>query len=255
MSKRILVISDTQLPYDDRRALKAVIQCIGDLQPDEVIHIGDLMDFPQPSRWNKDTAGEFQGSVFKDCEDAKKRFLGPLRAVYDGPVGVHEGNHDERPRVYLSKYAPALAESHAFDIGQLLTYNDFGVTHLPEFNKVAPGWITTHGHRGQITLSRVSGNTALNAAKKFGSSVVMGHTHRLGIGYHTEGFGGLVSKSVAGFEVGNLMDMKKAHYLKGGTANWQQGFGLLTVTGNHVKPEAVPINKGRFTIDNFTWEV
>lgn len=54
----------------------------------------------------------------------------------------------------------------------------FGARLLPEFNKVAPGWITTHGYRAQISLSRIAGNTALNAAIKFATSVVMGHTHR-----------------------------------------------------------------------------
>ena len=255
MTKRIVVIPDTQLPFDDRRALKSVIRFIGDFQPDEVIHIGDLMDFPQPSRWNKGTAGEFEGSVFKDCEDAKKRLLGPLRDVYSGPIGVHEGNHDERPRVYLSKYAPALGESGAFNMDVLLDFDGHGFKLLPDFNKFAPGWITTHGHKGQISLSRIAGNTALSAAAKFQTSVVMGHTHRLGIGSHTFGAGGNVAKQVTGFEVGNLMDMKKAHYLKGGTGNWQQGFGLLTVDGAHVKAESVPIHKGRFTVDGHTWEV
>ena len=253
--KRIVVISDTQLPFDDRRALQAVIKFIKDFQPDEVIHIGDVMDFPQPSRWNKGTAGEFEGSVFKDCEDAKRRLLDPLRQAYDGPIGFHEGNHDERPRVYLSKYAPALGESGAFDLDVLLDLKNFGISMLPEFYKVAPDWITTHGHKGQITLSRIAAQTATNAAKKFNTSVVMGHTHRLGVGNDSTGFDQRVKKWVTGMEVGNLMDMKKAHYLKGGTGNWQQGFGLLNIDGSHVKAETVPIHKGRFTVDGSIWEV
>lgn len=255
MSERIVVISDTQIPYEDRRATRAVIRFIGEYKPTRVIHIGDLMDFPQPSRWNKDTRGEFEGSVFKDAETAKQRFLGPLRAVYDGPVGVHEGNHDERPRAYLEKYAPALAGTRAFHFETLLDFDGFAIDVLPEFNRVAPGWVTTHGHRGQISLSRIAGNTALNAAKKIGVSVVMGHTHRMGIGSDTIGYGGVVKRQVTGMEVGNLMNMKLAQYLKGGTGNWQQGFGLLTVEGKHVKPELVPITNGRFTVDGHTWEV
>jgi hypothetical protein len=43
--------------------------------------------------------------------------------------------------------------------------------------------------------------------------------------------------------------------LKQATGNWQMGFGLLTVEGQHVKPEMVPINQGRFTVDGFTWQV
>jgi predicted phosphodiesterase len=253
--KRIVIIPDTQLPYDDRKALKAIIRYIGDTQPDEVIHIGDVMDYPQPSRWNKDTAGEFQGSVFRDSEDAKRRLLEPLRAVYDGPIGVHEGNHDERPRTYLAKYAPALAESKAFNVETLLDFDRFGVRLLPEFYNVAPGWVTTHGHKGGISMSRFAGHTALGAATKFQKSVVMGHTHRMGLTSHSFGFGGVVRKTVHGFEVGHLMDMKQAQYLKGAAGNWQKGFGLLTVDGGHVKPELVLIDKGRFTVDGNVWEV
>lgn len=255
MSKRIVILPDTQLPYDDRRALRAVIRFVGEYKPDEVIHIGDLLDLPQPSRWNKDTAGEFQGCVFKDSEDAKRRLLEPLRAVYDGPIGVHEGNHDERARTYLAKYAPALAASKAFNMETLLDFDGFGIKLLPVFNKVAPGWITTHGHLGSIRLAQTAGITALGAARKFNSSVVMGHTHRLGISSETTGVGGAVTRRVTGFEVGHLMDMKQAHYLKGGTANWQQGFGLLTVDGKHVKPEVIPIDNRKFTVDGHTWEV
>lgn len=253
--KRIVVIPDTQLPFEDRRAVKAVIRFIKDTQPDEVIHIGDVMDYPQPSRWNKGTAGEFEGSVFKDSEYAKVNLLAPLRNVYSGPIKVHEGNHDERPRVYLSKYAPALAESGAFTLPALLDFDAFGIELLKDTYDFAPGWVSTHGHKGGIVLSRNAGYTALGAAKKFNKSVVMGHTHRLAVTAECGGYAQKVNRWLYGMEVGNLMDMKQAHYLKGAAGNWQTGFGLFTVDGTHVKPEIVPIHKGRFTVDKETWEV
>lgn len=255
MTERIVLIPDTQLPYTDMKALRAMIQFIGDTQPDKVIHIGDILDLPQPSRWNKGTAGEFEGSVFRDAEHAKKHLLEPLRAVYDGPVGFHEGNHDERARIYLAKYAPALAESGAFNIETLLDFDDFGVDLLPDFNRVAPGWITTHGHLGKISLSQIAGSTALNAAKKFHVSVAMGHTHRLAVVSHSFGYDNRIVRTVTGMEVGHLMDMKGAAYLKGGAGNWQMGFGLLTVDGNHVKAEAIPITARKFSVDGETWRL
>lgn len=253
--RRVVIIPDTQIPYESRRAMKAVIRFIGDTQPDEVVHIGDLMDFPQPSRWNKGTRGEFEGSVYEDSEAAKKRFLGPLRDVYEGPVGVHEGNHDERARVYLEKYAPALAGTGAFNVETLLDFDAFGVSLLPTFYEIAPGWISTHGHRGGIRLSPIAGNTATNAAKKFGKNVICGHTHRLGIGAFSNGYDGKIDRTVYGMEVGNLMDMKQAAYLKDGTANWQQGFGILEIDGGVVTPRIIPVNKGSFTVDGETWKI
>lgn len=241
------------MPYEDRRALRAVIRFIGEYAPDRVIQIGDLADFPQPSRWSKGSAAEFEGSVFRDAEHIKRTFLKPLRDVYAGPIGVHEGNHDLRPRVYLARYAPALAESGAFDMDVLLDLKAFDVELLPDFHPVAPGWVTTHGHLGGITLSRIAGNTALNGAKKTGVSLVMGHTHRQGIGSHTTGYGGRVSRTLTGVEVGHLMDMRQAQYLDGATANWQAGFAVLHIDGEHVHPELVPITKRRFVVDGVTY--
>lgn len=254
MSRRIVVISDTQIPYTNWKALSGVIRYIGDTQPDEVIHIGDVVDFPQPSRWSKGSAAEFEGSVFEDCEITKRRLLEPLRTVYAGPVGVHEGNHDSRPREYLSKYAPALAQSGAFDLPTLLDFEKYDITLLPDFYPVAPGWITTHGHRGGIRLNQNAGTTAINAARRFGKSVIMGHTHRLGLVPHSYGYGGNLHQ-LFGLEVGHLMDMDKAQYLKGATANWQMGFAILDVDGNHVHPQGIPIIRNRFTVDGVTWKL
>lgn len=256
MSKRIVVVSDTQIPFDDRKALAAVIKFIGATQPDEVIHIGDLMDYPSPSRWTKGTSEEFAQRIKPDSEQCKRRFLAPLRAVYSGPVGIHEGNHDDRPRTYLAKFAPALVEYvDDFRFENLLDFNGFGIKVLPEFYKAAPGWLTTHGHRGGVRLTQKSGDTAYNAMIRFhNKSVIIGHTHRQGIKPHTFGYDGN-SITYWSMEVGNLMNMKLANYLRGATANWQTGFGMLTVDGNHVKPELVPINNGRFSVDNETWEV
>src|SRR5690606_4298453 len=87
--KRIVVIPDTQIPLEDRKATAAVLGFIGEYQPDEVIHIGDLMDYPKPSRWSKGTAAEFQGSVFAESDYAKRHFLEPLIVVaLDHPDGA-----------------------------------------------------------------------------------------------------------------------------------------------------------------------
>ncbi|OHT98288.1 hypothetical protein BKG71_19415 [Mycobacteroides chelonae] len=255
MTKRIVIVSDLQVPFHDRKAAKAVIQFIGDTNPDEVVMIGDQIDLPQPSRWTKGTRGEFEGSIFKDSDYFKTNILQPLRDVYDGPIGAHEGNHDARAREYLEKNSPALSGTKAFHMETLLDFDGFGIELLPEVYEIAPGWVSTHGHRQGIRLSQIAGNTAMGAARKFNKSVVMGHTHRLGIISETRGYNGKPTSQLTGMEVGNLMNMALAGYLRGGAANWQQGFGLLTVDGQHVKPEIVEIKKGRFSVDGHVWEV
>lgn len=254
--KRIVVLSDIQAPYEDRRALKAVTRFVGEYQPDELVQIGDLADYPQPSRWSKDSAAEFQGSVFADSQYIVDKVLAPIRSVYAGPFGVIEGNHDERPRVYLAKYAPALAESKAFHMDSLLQFDQLGINWLPDFYDFAPGWVMTHGHKGGIRLTQEPGKTALNAATgKFLKSVIMGHTHRLGAMTRSFGYDQKISRMITGVEVGNLMNMRLAGYLKGGAANWQSGFVIVYVDGNYVRPDLIPIMNGRFTVEGETYTI
>lgn len=175
MTRRVAIISDIQWPYHDRKAVKAVIQYIHDTQPEEVVLIGDCLDFPQPARWSKDTRSEFEGSIYNDVKGFQEKVLAVLRDGYDGPIGMHEGNHDLRPRAYLEKYSPALAGTNAFNIEVLCDFEQFDITLLPTFYDIAPGWVSTHGHLGGISLNRIAGNTAMGAARKFNKSVVMGH--------------------------------------------------------------------------------
>lgn len=250
--RRIVIISDTQIPYHDHLALTNVVDFIGEWEPDEVIHIGDLMDYPTPSSWSKDTRAEFAGSVKRDSEMGKQ-FLGRLRSDYAGPIKVLDSNHDARPAIYLGKYAPALDEyTSSFSLEKLLDFDSHGVEFVGGFYDFAPGWTATHGHLG-FSLSQVAGGTALRAAKKIGVSVVMGHTHRLGLVPDSTGYQGAVTTKW-GFEVGHLMDMRLAHYLKNGGANWQKGFGVFYVDGDKVTPVPVPVHDdGTFHVDGHTF--
>lgn len=254
LSERILLIPDTHFPSHDRKLWKAILKVIEETQPDEIIHLGDIMDYPQPSRWTRGTREEFEGSVYEDSQAAIKELIEPLRAVYSGPIGVHEGNHDARTRLYMEKYAPAMAQTDIFDFDKLLRFADFDIEKLPDFYDVAPGWITTHGHLGGIRLNQNSGMTAGNAAKRLGKSVVMGHCHRAGISSSTTGFQGTTSV-LTGVEVGHIMDTRKVSYLKGATGNWQQGLAELIIDGKHVTPNIIPVSAGKFTINGRSYKV
>ncbi|MEV0443850.1 metallophosphoesterase [Streptomyces spectabilis] len=246
--KRIVVISDTQMPYEDTRALRNVIKFIGEYSPDAVVQIGDLMDFPEPSRWNSGTKSEFQTNVLRDAEYAKEKFLEPLREVYEGPLGVLEGNHDLRPRTYLTKNAPALADAKYFDLDQLLDFETYGVDLLPAYHPIAPGWVAVHGHESK-GISQIPGRTAASKALKAGKSLVMGHTHKLAICPNSTGYAGRF-KVTYGMEVGHLMDARKAGYLQGGPANWQRGFGLLYAGQYNATPHAIPVeDDGSFVVE------
>ncbi|MFD4646301.1 metallophosphoesterase [Streptomyces sp. NPDC058441] len=247
--KRVVVVSDIQMPFEDKRALKNVIQFIGEYQPDEVIQIGDCVDYPAPSRWSAGTRAEFEGGVLRDSQYSVDNFIKPVSEVFSGPKKILKGNHDERPEKYLTSRAPALGyEDTAYRMENLLQLKDHGWELVEPYYDFAPGWVAIHGHESP-GMNQVPGATARLKAVKAGTSIVMGHTHRLAVSPHTTGHNGKL-KTIYGFEVGHLMDVRKAGYLKNGPANWQKGFGLFYVGKYNATPQAIPVeDDGSFVVE------
>lgn len=242
-----VAISDMQIPFHDKRAVRNLTNFVKDFHPDELLCVGDEIDSPQPSRWTKGMAGEYEGTLQRDI-DLTHQVMAEFRAALgDNRFVVHRSNHGDRVETYVRRYAPALQSIRALRIDDLLGYADLGIEYTREPVDVAPGWLMMHGD--ESGLNRSPGGTALGLARKTGKSVVCGHTHRLGIQPETVGVNGR-TQTIVGFEVGNLMDMRQADYLGYGAANWQAGFGLLYVDGKNVTPVAVPIHKdGSFSVE------
>jgi predicted phosphodiesterase len=239
LTKTIVVVPDIQYPKHDRAALAAVVQFIADTQPDEVVQIGDALDFEGPARWTKDTREEYAFDVEAESEGLRDDFIKPVRAAYSGPFGMIEGNHDLRPRAYLEKYAPALqSKSRHFHFDVLCDFAAWDVELLPPFYEFWRGHVATHGHLGRIGLRHDAGMTALGAAKRWGKSVIMGHTHRMAAIPFTTGVG--EEKTIWGVEAGNLMDPAQAGYLKGTPGNWQRGFVVIhCAKSGAIQPECI----------------
>ncbi|MCY0923660.1 hypothetical protein OS965_36905 [Streptomyces sp. H27-G5] len=247
--KRIVVLPDVQAPLEDPRMVRNWITFVKDFEPDEVLGIGDTCDFTAPSRWNKGSRGEFEDDVYDQAAYTKRKVLAPVREVFDGRFGILRSNHGDRPRDYLRKYAPALANTGAFDEPELLDYHGFDIADLGDFYDFADGWTATHGHLG-FSSSRYAGGSAMSAARAMGKSVVMGHVHKLGLINESRGYKGNL-QTLTGVEVGHFMDINKATYLKRGATNWQAGFTVLYI-GKYgdVTPVPVPMaSDGSFTVE------
>ncbi|NUR00390.1 MAG: hypothetical protein HOY79_28830 [Streptomyces sp.] len=247
----ILCLPDYQVPYHDAKLVRTLTRLVGDLQPDKVVHVGDFLDSPEPSRWNKGAAGEYAGTLQKSLDQASDVLI-DLRVVYDGPIVLKLGNHDRRIQDYVRRYAPALAPLRALDFGRLIGADRLNVEICHDVYEVAPGWLVAHGDEG--SLSRYAGGTAAGLAQKFGKSVVCGHTHRAGLIPHSTGYNGR-TRSLFGMEIGHAMDLKRAGYLKAGSANWQQGFGVLRTDGKTTIPKLVPVINRRFELDGAIYDV
>lgn len=237
----IPVVSDIQAPYQDKRAVAALAQFIEDQKFTKVLCVGDVLDAPQISRWTKGLKGEHAGDLAKD-RDIAVQVLRDLRVT-----DLSRSNHDDRIENYVAKQAPGLAGLPELSIEKFMGLDDLGITFHRKPAKVAPGWFMLHGD--EVGYSRTSGGTALGLARKVGGSVVCGHTHKLGLQHDHSSVSGRRTANRWGFEVGNLMDQRRAGYLGAGYANWQQGFGMLLVDGSNVTPIPLPIYNGRFWFD------
>ena len=238
--KRIVAISDIQSPFEDRKAVAAVARFIEEYKPDDVISVGDEADFKQISRYDRGGWGEWEGDLGKE-RDHTVEILQQLQIKH-----ITRSNHLDRWFSALDR-VPAFHKVPEFQLKNFLRFEQLGITYheKPWDPTGTGGWLLMHGD--EAGLRSGAGATALQLSVRTGRSIVCGHTHRGGLIPFSTSFGGQMRSTTWGLECGNLMDVKHARYMK--VHNWQQGFGLLTVTGKTVHPQFVPIQNRSFVVD------
>lgn len=243
---RVWAISDLQVPYHDRKAVDAVAQCISDMKNDDdiVLTLGDEQDMQTISRWSTGTALEWERSIGKD-RDMTVQILRDLQVQH-----VIRSNHTDRLYNSIMRRLPGLLGLPEIEFENFMRLPELGITFHKDAFRLAPGWVAMHGD--EAGMSQIAGQTAQGISKKVGMSVLAGHSHRLGLQPYTQSVNGRATRTLYGFEAGNLMDMRKATYAK--THNWQSGFGLLYVDGQTVTPCPIPIEKKSFVVEGVQYK-
>lgn len=249
-SKTIVIMPDVQAPMHDVALVDKFVDFLEDYQPNELGQVGDFTDSTAISRWVRGKKGEFAGDLQYGF-DVSMGILADIRSVFDGRIRIVRSNHDDRLELYIEASAPGL-NLRDLTIENQLRLADYDVEFVRDgvVELVKDEWIMGHGDEG--SLSPQAGKTAFGLAKnKFGVNVVCGHTHRAGVTTESYGYNGKVRRTLTGLEVGHFMDLKQAAYLdkKGGTANWQQAFGILETLHGKTFHRLVVVNDGEFTVD------
>src|SRR6478752_8830931 len=189
-SKTTVIVPDVQWPFHDGLALKKILKVIEDVQPHQVVQIGDGIDFPQVSQWSVGTAGAYADDLQSHVQGYREGFL---RQVAERAPKARlrwlEGNHDLRVMSFIKKYAPALASLDALSMPNLFSLDSMGWTYERGPINIGTNVYAIHGHE-------CGGYSAtLNAwdakfTKRYGShrSYVFGHTHQPGIITRAYGF-------------------------------------------------------------------
>lgn len=220
---RVLVGLELQIPYENKRMLDSFLLFAQDFNPNRVVVIGDFLDVPGPSRWSRGTAMEFAGTLQRECTTGQN-YLWHVRSVVGDScrIDFHEGNHEKRIDGYIRDRAPAFAGLEGLRVPHLLGFDKLGINLLADVAPLCRGWVTTHGDVVARTLSKSGGSSAVIQAKRVGKSVIMGHTHRLGMVSEA-----IAGKMLTGVETGHMMDLNKADYIS--YPNWQGGFVALEI--------------------------
>lgn len=271
---RYLILPDMQIPGHHEGHVKAVVNYVKQTSDTlaGILCVGDEIDQPTLSNHPARTWGNLLPTFFQDCattHDTLAEFADALnhKTKKPKPFFMQRSNHGDRLHKFLMKVAPQLVDGGTLTIQRLIGYNTPSIVQqtagqtLPivyndEPYMFAPGWVICHGDEGGS--SQIAGSTAMGIARKFGVSVVSGHTHKMGQQHYNTYLSGRQTGSLQAVEVGTLMDMNKFHagYLKGGAANWQTGFAEIRISRElSVFPTIHPIVDGEFYGEGKVWKV
>lgn len=237
------VLNDIQIPFHDQPVLDAVLGFVKKLRPDGVVLNGDIVDCYELSVYDKDPLT--QASLREEVDQARA-LVGRLRMLSPKVIWIG-GNHEDRLRRYIWKRAPELGVLPGITFPKLFGLSDYGVEWRDYGESIMLGKLmVTHG-------SMVRSHSAYSAKAHFdrhGTSVMIGHTHRMGQFYRTNRNG-----VHAAYENGCLcrLDPEYVH-----DPDWQQGFAVVHVeerTG-HFNVQQIPVlDRKRFFYGNQVFEI
>lgn len=230
----VAIINDPHIPFHDPPVLAAVEEFLFEHKPDVLIYDGDMIDFYQLSKFDKDPGrtknmqGELdllEQMLQRHCvklPDTEKYFI----------IGTHE----KRLKSYLWTKAPELSSLRCLTVPELLGLEDKGIT-LVDFEQgvIINGiFLVLHGD----IVSVHSSYTAKRLFEKHGGCGMAGHTHRIGSYYRRDRFG-----TWGWWENGCLCSLNPDWIQN---PNWIQGFSLVHFIDNRFWVEQIPIIESKF---------
>lgn len=227
----VVVLGDMHFPKHCQRSLDIVLETISQLHPKQIILNGDTVDMLAVSRFPKDIRHNY---TLLDERAAYQSFLRDLIEVSNSaPILETHSNHsgngtDGRWFRYLSERLGELASLP--DIQEKLSYENVFIGDFKEhvnhcdYVEICPDLIVTHGD----VVRKNGGYSARGMIDKYYQSLIMGHTHRLGMtAQRLPGIGSKAEKQIYAWEMGCTCDLNPIY---ASAPNWQNGFGIIAVS-------------------------
>jgi hypothetical protein len=222
---RAVIISDTHVPFQNEEVLNKVYNVIKDVKPTHIIHLGDFLDCYSISRFLKDPNRIF--NLQDELNEAQKIIQRINKISPKSKKYLLEGNHEERLfRTLCSLDGPARelikidSVRSALSWPSLLDLKNLKWEFVPALKQpllnIIPNMILKHGN----LVRKFSGYSAKAEFEQYHMSGISGHTHRLGIYYHTN-----LSGNYSWIENGCTCDLQP-DYIR--NPNWQNGITVIS---------------------------
>jgi predicted phosphodiesterase len=171
---RVLSLSDIHVPYHDRRAVEAAVKHGRKLKPDVVVLLGDIADFYNISRWEKDP----KARDLKSELDTTKELLGWIRGQFPKARMIYKiGNHEQRWDKYIWHKAPELWNIANVQLHNMLDFEKYGIERVDDGVILAGELPMLHGHEtGRSITSPV--NPARGLFLRTKHTALIGHLHQ-----------------------------------------------------------------------------
>jgi len=218
-----IIGSDLQYPYHDPWAEELFINFIHKIKPYGVILNGDVIDAQAVGKFGKDPVSGMK-DLDKDIELAQGLTGEITKAGVKDKIWL-DGNHEDRVRKelwnnteVLNKFGRKAVEAacEALSIPYIFDLKKFGFKYKPYMEPYELGkLLVVHGR----WASKHSAYSAKAAIEKYGKSVIVGHSHRIGahfVSYYDDERGA--------WENGCLCDLNPEWSKHN---NWQQGFSVV----------------------------
>jgi hypothetical protein len=244
MAQIFAILPDQQIPLHDRHLHEVVCRWLELNKPDGITCSGDLIDLTMLSRfgWNPKIVRD-PGTDTQRAIDETNKVLTDYKQARGGSGRDYliPGNHEERLQRYIIANAPQLYGIKRAGAGDDVD-SELSLAHLLGLKELGMEWVT--GEDGewphaQVWLAKrlavrhgwiVRKNSAASAyatLEHLGHSVIVGHTHRMGIAYRTRHDSDGTRAVICGVEAGTLALPTGLGYAV--APDWQQGFAVARV--------------------------
>ena len=266
-------IYETKLiPMHDRKACDAALIACQQIQPDEIVLMGDMVDFAGFGKYSLENNAKF---LVQPMLQELSWWLQSIRlACPTATITYLFGNHEARLKKAIQDHLPEAEGLRPADdldgppvlsVPRLLGLDKMSIDYIEDYGK--PYWLfgKIKCHHGHIVRPKGGQTTSAILSSESQHSHIVGHIHRREMCSKTtsvprtldNGKIESVPHTIHAMSPGCLcsLNISDVPAVKGKTAlDWQHGIGRVDMVDEDVFMTLIPIERGRFILNGDVYQ-